>query len=445
MERKEILQSISEILMENKVLTLITSDGEISFEKNFYAEEGGVIYLLVQDEKNLENIRKKGEINFLIQGEKPDRILRGKAKAEILGEPANLEEIRKIIFRKVFEAIIPVKRVPGIKIVKLIPLEIKVTDLKKGKILFEQIEIKKEDLDTFKKVQKIPPKWMVYLKATRPFAFTASFISLIIGAFMAPYVDFWLLLLTLIGIIAFHAGINALNDHMDYKYGIDDWLTIGSSRVLQDGLMNKKEHLYLIIALIAAGFVCGLALTFLRGWFILILILIGAFLGIFYQIKPLGLKYRGIGDLAVFLAFGPFLALGAYYVQMSRFSWIPFIAVIPVALIVVAILHANNFRDIEEDARSKSVTLANLMGYKMSSYYYLALVLLPYLLVLIFIILKLVPFWTLIVFFSLPRAIKNIEVAFNPHFFDFVMLDLLTAKLNTLFGLLYFIGILLGR
>lgn len=445
MEKREILQSIKEILSENKILTLITSDGEISFEKNFYADDGGVIYALVQEEKNLENIRKKGEINFLIQGEKPDRILRIRAKAEILGEPANLEEIRKIIFSKVFEAIVPVKRVPGIKIVKLIPLEIKITDLKKGKILFEKIDVKEEDLDTLKKIQKIPPKWMVYLKATRPFAFTASFISLIIGAFMAPYVDFWLLLLTLIGIIAFHAGVNALNDHMDYKYGVDDWLTIGSSRVLQDGLMNEKEHLYLIIALIAVGFICGLALTFLRGWFILILILIGAFLGIFYQIKPLGLKYRGIGDLAVFLAFGPFLALGAYYVQISRFSWIPFIAVIPVALIVVAILHANNFRDIEEDARSKSTTLANLMGYKISSYYYLALVSIPYVLVLIFVILKLVPFWTLIVFFSLPHAIKNIEIAFNPHFFDFVMLDLLTAKLNTLFGLLYFIGILLGR
>ncbi len=445
MKKRETLQSVKEILSENKILTLITSDGQISFEKNFYADDGGVIYALVQDEKNLENIRKKGELDFMVQGEKPDRILRVKAKAEILGEPKNLEEIRKIIFRKTFEAIIPVKRMPMIKIVKLTPLEIKVTDLKKGKILFEKISLKEDDFDTLKKIQKIPSRWMIYLKATRPFAFTASFISIIIGTFLSPYVNFWLFLLALLGILAFHAGINALNDHMDYKYGVDDWLTIGSSRVLQDGLMDEREHLYLIIALIAVGFICGLTLTFLRGWFILILILIGAFLGIFYQVKPLGLKYRGIGDLAVFLAFGPFLALGAYYVQMSRFSWIPFIVVIPVALIVVGILHANNFRDTEEDARAKALTLANLMGYKISSYYYTALVMIPYLLVLIFIILKIVPFWCLIVFLSLPHAIKNTEIAFNPHFFDFVMLDLLTAKLNTLFGFLYFIGILLGR
>ncbi|MEO0263444.1 MAG: prenyltransferase [candidate division WOR-3 bacterium] len=445
MERKEILRSINEILSENKILTIITSDGEISFEKNFYAEDGGIIYALVSDERILENIREKGKCYFLIQGEKPDRILKVFAKAEILGEPQNLEEIRKIIFRKSFEAIIPVKRVKGIKIVRLLPAQIEITDLKKGKIIFEKISINDEDLKILKELKEKPKKLFIYFRATRPFAFTASFISLIIGTFLAPQVNFWLFLLVVLGIITFHAGVNALNDHMDYKYGVDDWLTIGSSRVLQDGLMSEKEHLNLIIFLFIISLICGIILTLLRGIFLLIIILIGAFLGIFYQLKPLGLKYRGLGDISVFLAFGPFLSLGAYYVQTKEFSWLPFILIIPSALIVVGILHGNNFRDIEEDARVKAITPANLMGYKISSYYYLALVSIPYILTVIFVILKLLPFWTLIVFLSLPQAIRNIQIAFNPSFFDFVMLDLLTAKLNTSFGLLYFIGILLGR
>ncbi len=445
MERIEILKSISEILRENKILTIIAGDGEISFEKNFYAEDGGILYVLIHDEKILDNIRKNGKCYFLIQGEKPDRILKALAKAEILGEPQNLEEIRKIIFRKSFEAIIPVKRLKGIKIVRLLPVEAEITDLKRGKIFFEKLSLNDNDLKILKEIKEKPKKWLIYFKATRPFAFTASFISLIIGTFLARDVNFWFFLLTTLGIIAFHAGINALNDHMDYKYEVDDWLTIGSSRVLQDGLLNEKEHLNLIIFLLFISLICAIILTILKGFFLLIIILIGAFLGIFYQIKPLGLKYRGFGDVSVFLAFGPFLSLGAYYVQTKEFSWLPFILIIPSALIVVGILHANNFRDIEEDARAKAITPANLMGYKISSYYYLALLSLPYILTVIFIILKLLPFWTLIVFFSLPKAIRNIHIAFNPSFFDFVMLDLLTAKLNTSFGILYFIGILLGK
>lgn len=445
MEKFEILKSIKEIMEENKIMTIITKNGEIQFEKNFFAEEDGIVYMILESEKNLENIRNNPIVNFFIQGEKPDRILKGKGKAEILGEPKNLSDIRKIIFRKSFEAIIPCKRVEGIKIIRVKPYEFEVRDLKEGKIFYEKISISDEEIRILKEMKKKIPKWKIYFKATRPFAFPASFIPVIIGTFLSSNFNFWLFLLTILGILSFHAGINALNDHMDHKYGVDDYLTIGSSRVLQDEIMSEKEHLFLIIILLLISLICGIVLTYIRGIFLLIIILIGAFLGIFYQLKPLGLKYRGLGDISIFFAFGPLLSLGSYYVQEGKFSWIPFILIIPVALITVGILHANNFRDIEEDARVKATTIANLIGYKISSYYYLALILAPYLLVLIFVILKLLPYWSLIVFFTLKKAIKNIKIAFNPSFFDFVMLDLLTAKLGLAFGFLYFISILLAR
>ncbi len=257
--------------------------------------------------------------------------------------------------------------------------------------------------------------------------------------------NIFLLLLTFLGVLFIHAGVNSLNDLMDYKYGIDDWLVLGASRMLQDKLLTFKEQKALVIILLSIVSLIGLILTILKGIWVFIIGIIGVFLGVFYQIKPIGLKYRALGDISVFLAFGPLLALGSYYVQTGEIHLLPFISAIPIGLLVIGILHGNNFRDLVEDVQAGYKTVAAYLGVKGSSYYYLFLLSFAYLLVFLFVILKVLPWQTLLVFFTLPMAIKNIKLSFKPHYLQFGLLDLFTAQLHLFFGILFTTGIIISR
>ena len=59
---------------------------------------------------------------------------------------------------------------------------------------------------------------------------------------------------------------------------------------------------------------------------------------------------------------GPVIVVGAYYVQTEAWAWEPFVASLPIGLLVAAILHANNVRDIENDRKHHKWTLAALAG-----------------------------------------------------------------------------------
>jgi 1,4-dihydroxy-2-naphthoate octaprenyltransferase len=77
---------------------------------------------------------------------------------------------------------------------------------------------------------------------------------------------------------------------------------------------------------------------------------------------PARLAYRGLGEVVVFVFMGPVIVMGAYYARVEQWSWEAFVASLPIALLVAAILYANNARDIENDRRNGKWTLAALAG-----------------------------------------------------------------------------------
>jgi 1,4-dihydroxy-2-naphthoate octaprenyltransferase len=107
----------------------------------------------------------------------------------------------------------------------------------------------------------------------------------------------------------------------------------------------------------------------------------GLILAVAYSAGSRPLKYLGLGDLTVFMAFGPLLVIAAAWAcaqdpfnlnlpRLILFS-------IPAAFLVVAILHANNHRDIKGDAKSLAHTVAVRMGQRLSLMYYEFLVVAP--------------------------------------------------------------------
>ncbi|PKL85393.1 MAG: 1,4-dihydroxy-2-naphthoate octaprenyltransferase [Ignavibacteriae bacterium HGW-Ignavibacteriae-1] len=292
----------------------------------------------------------------------------------------------------------------------------------------------------------------LWVQAIRPFAFPATIVPIIVAIAWALFnnvgVIYWELIpVILIAGILFHTGTNLVGEYFDYKKGVDRPETFGSSRILVDGLMKPKTVLYGGYASFALGFALGLILVAYHGYPMLILGIIGLIGGMFYTGTPFGYKYVALGDLFVYLMFGPLMVIGANFALTGIIDYNLFLISIPVGCLVASILIANNLRDIKHDKVAGITTTAVLLGAKATKIEYIAIVALAYVSVIVMAASGFIPLWTLLVLVSLKPAIDNIKMIAaadqsNPH--AIMMGDVKSAQLHLLFGVLYTIGLVLG-
>lgn len=293
----------------------------------------------------------------------------------------------------------------------------------------------------------------VWWRAARPFTFTMSVLPPSLGAFIAKMENpgmktNWLYFtLALLGCVIAHAGANMIADYFDFKKKVDREGTLGSSGVLIENLMKPAEVFAGAIAAYVIAVSIGLFIVFTipHGEVLIWIILSGGILGFFYTVGPFAFKYHALGDLAVFISFGPAMTLGAYFVQVQQFSWTPVLYAIPVAFLVDAVLHSNNLRDIENDSVVKIKTIAILIGESRSKVMYYFLVLASYVSVVALIVLNGLPIVSLITLLSFPLALKLLKLVRTKSDAperQFAMIDAATAQLHSVFGVLLFISLL---
>jgi 1,4-dihydroxy-2-naphthoate octaprenyltransferase len=210
------------------------------------------------------------------------------------------------------------------------------------------------------------------LRTTRLPFLSATIIPVVLGIVIAAshgLFDLFTALLTVIGACFVQLAINVSNDVFDTVQGADDANVTptkfsGGSRVIQYGLVSFRGMAALAASLYAAGALIGLLLLALRGSPALLAIgVIGLIVGLGYTAPPLKLVYRGLGEIAVAIGFGPLMLLGAYVVQSGgSLAWEPFVASIPVALLVALILYVNEIPDRRGDAHAGKRTLPVRFG-----------------------------------------------------------------------------------
>lgn len=197
--------------------------------------------------------------------------------------------------------------------------------------------------------------------------------------------NFFYFILTLIGIICIHLGANISNDYFDYKSGADvdnPYRTpfSGGSGLLSKtnkNLLKPKHVLGLALVFYGIGSGIGVLLDLMLGdpmHFILLLGLAGVGLSFFYTAPPFKLSYKGLGEMAVAVTFGPFVVIGSYYVQTVHFSWDPLIASIPLGVLIAALLYINEFPDHFVDKRAGKQQLVVRLGVKRAVRGYQALI-----------------------------------------------------------------------
>jgi len=291
----------------------------------------------------------------------------------------------------------------------------------------------------------------VWFQAVRPFAFTASLIPVLVGAALAfnfHIAAAWHLFpLVIICSLLFHAGTNTVNDYCDFLNGVDKDYIHGSSGLLVNNVLQPKQLLIASIIMFLIACLLGVVFVAVRGLPILILGLIGLAGGIFYTAKPIAYKYIALGDVLVFILMGPLMVVGSFFVLTGTCNNDVVLASLPVGFLVAAILFANNLRDIRHDEDAGMKTLAIVLGHNKARYIYCAILTAAYALVIVMLAMGFTA-WLLLVFISVPAALNNIKMAHGSSAENnetIATLDVKTAKLHLLFGLLYIAAIVIGR
>ena len=285
----------------------------------------------------------------------------------------------------------------------------------------------------------------------RPFAFTASVIPILAGAALAWVNEAWNwapFLGALLAGVFLHAGTNILNEVYDVRKGVDVITSPRASHAIVKGRVTERNAILVSGTAFALAVAVGAWLVWLRGPAIVGLGALGLLGGWGYTAPPLEYKNRGYGVPLVFLLMGPLMVEGAYYAVSGAWSVTALVLSIPVGLLVAAILHGNEWRDIREDSRAGISTLSARIGRRWAHYGYVALVLGAYMVLALSVIAGALPAWSMLAILSLPflaQVIRSAELGATGQARAIAMIDLQTARLHLAFGSLLVIGLVVSR
>jgi len=216
----------------------------------------------------------------------------------------------------------------------------------------------------------------------------------------------------LISAILIIAWLNLSNDVFDSETGIDE----NKAHSLVNLTGNKPLIFWLSNFFLAVGILGIVAIAWWqRDFTVIALVLLCCALGYSYQGPPFRLGYQGLGEIICFVTFGPMAVAAAYYSQAQTWSLNCLAASIIVGIATSVILFCSHFHQVEDDAaagkRSPIVRLGTQRGSQVLQWFGYSI----YAFTGLFVLLGSFPVWTLLVFASLPVAIKLFQHVHQYH------------------------------
>ncbi len=230
---------------------------------------------------------------------------------------------------------------------------------------------------------------MAYVELARPHWFLTSTLAAMVGIFQAwaeGYYNLVLAALVLVGLIFHHAALESWDELRDYANYRSELVTgsrapptlfSGGSGVLTGGLLTVGQVWCFFIAM---AVVCTLVLAGIiayTGWRVLLCVALGVFFMGNYN-SVLKLSYRGFGELANFVSFGPIVVCSAYLVLrlgasgphgsahgwdlLSFLSWPVVVESVVLGAVWLGSEHIQGMLDYEEDRAGGKQTLVVRFG-----------------------------------------------------------------------------------
>ena len=247
----------------------------------------------------------------------------------------------------------------------------------------------------------------LWLAAIKPPMYSVAIIPVWVGTAVAVAetgsINGAIFSIVLMSAILIVAWINLSNDVFDSETGIDK----NKAHSLVNLTGNKSLIFWLSNLFLAAGILGSCAIAWWQRDFTMItIVLLGCALGYSYQGPPFRLGYQGLGEIICFVSFGPMLVSAAYYSQAQSWSMKCLAASVIVGIATSVILFCSHFHQVEDDIaagkRSPIVRLGTKRGSQVLQGFGGSI----YALTGLFVLLGIFPIWTLLVFASLPLALK---------------------------------------
>lgn len=221
----------------------------------------------------------------------------------------------------------------------------------------------------------------------RTLPLAASGILLGAANFQTDVINGWTLVLGLLTAFLLQILSNWANDLGDFENGADQVRMAGPSRAVQSGSITvhqmKRGVFIMALTTLLMGVLFLYQSLWLKGrendfWIFLAFGFLGIIAAYAYTAGPRPYGYIGLGDLSVFIFFGLMSVLGMHYILFASINANAILLSLFMGTMSVGVLHLNNMRDIDDDAKAGKITVALRLGWKKSKWYLYSLLLLGF-------------------------------------------------------------------
>jgi 1,4-dihydroxy-2-naphthoate polyprenyltransferase len=221
----------------------------------------------------------------------------------------------------------------------------------------------------------------VWLLAIRPKTLPAAIAPVLVGCAVAWAENKFDLVAALAAFavaLLLQIGANFANDVADFRRGADSDDRLGPLRVTQGGLIAPRHVVVATALVLIAAVAPGLYLVWRGGPALAVLGLLAIAAAVTYTAGPKPFGYLGLGELFVFIFFGPVAVVGTSFVMTHSVTRLALLASIAMGSLVTAILVVNNLRDIASDLAAGKRTLAVRIGTRATRWEYTVLIAVAY-------------------------------------------------------------------
>ncbi|ERS93090.1 1,4-dihydroxy-2-naphthoate polyprenyltransferase [Staphylococcus simulans] len=290
-----------------------------------------------------------------------------------------------------------------------------------------------------------------YWLLMRPHTLTAAVVPVLVGTATAKlfllgsedHLKFSLFLAMLLACLLIQAATNMFNEYYDFKKGLDDHTSVGIGGAIVRNGMSPKLVMNLAIAFYVIAALIGLFIASQSSYWLIPIGILCMAVGYLYTGGPFPISWTPFGELFSGVFMGLIIILIAFFIQTDNLQGYAVWISVPIIITIGLINMANNIRDRVKDKASGRKTLPILLG-KANSIRFMALM---YIIAYAWVIYTVffVPggsIFYLLILLSFPFPIKAIR-RFKKNDTPAEMMPAMaaTGKTNTVFGLLYALGI----
>ncbi len=287
----------------------------------------------------------------------------------------------------------------------------------------------------------------VWVQGARPRTLGASITPVLVGTAAAGTAIAWRFVAALLVGLGLQVGVNFANDFNDAIRGVDTAERLGPPRLTSSGVAAPRSVLIASLACVLVAGLAGLALAAATAWWLVPIGAIAMLALWLYSGGPRPYADLGLGELMVFVFFGVMATAGSAYVQVETVPNAAWWASVPMGLLAVAILVANNLRDIPTDAVAGKRTLAVRLGERRTRRFYRLCVSGSFVALLAGVIVDAIdrgsglPAWSLLAFGAVLAAIGPIRTIGHASGLALIGVLVGTARLQIVFGVLLALGL----